>query len=46
MKLITRPQITIARSLTERVYEKAMLDFSQRIFHESFDVKELLFAKK
>lgn len=46
MKLITRPHVTIARSLTERVYDKAMLDFSQRVFYETFIAKELVLLRR
>ena len=45
-KLITRPHLTIARRLPETVYNKAMLDYSQRIFNTSFYVNELVLLKR
>ena len=39
--LVNRPHLTIARRLPESVYEKAMLDYSQKLFCESFLVGEL-----
>lgn len=45
MKLITRPHLTIANRLAERVYDKAMLDYSQRTFHERFVASRLLLLR-
>ena len=45
-KLIDRPHLTIARRLPEDVYSKAMLDYSQRDFHSSFMVNELVMLKR
>ncbi|MDB5231466.1 MAG: 2-5 ligase family protein [Chitinophagaceae bacterium] len=44
--LVNRPHLTIAGRLTANVYEKAMLDFSQRTFHESFEVNELVLLRR
>jgi len=32
--------------LTEQVYNKAMADYSQKTFHESFQVEELVLLKR
>jgi 2'-5' RNA ligase len=45
-RLITNPHITIARRLQERVYEKAMLNYSQKLFHASFVASELVLLKR
>ena len=45
MKLISRPHVTIAKRLSERIYDKAMLDFSQRVFHESFVANKLVLLR-
>ncbi len=45
-KLIDRPHLTIARRLPEAVYSKAMFDYSQRDFHSSFMVNELVLLKR
>ncbi len=39
--LVNRPHLSIARRLPESVYEKAMLDYSQKLFCESFVAGEL-----
>lgn len=44
--LIYRPHLTIARGLDENLYNKAMLDYSQRSFHESFRLNELVLLKR
>src|SRR4051812_26175101 len=36
VKLITHPHLSIARRLPETVYLKAMMDYSQKMFHETF----------
>lgn len=46
VKFITHPHVTIARRLKPDVYEKAMFDFSQRTFHASFKVEELILLKR
>ncbi len=40
------PHVTIAKKLHERVYEKAMLDYSQRSFFASFYVSELVLLRR
>lgn len=44
--LITHPHVSIARRLPQQVYEKAMFEYSQRSFHASFEVSELLLLKR
>lgn len=39
--LVNRPYLSIARRLPQTVYEKAMMDYSQRLFCESFIAGEL-----
>jgi len=39
--LVNRPHLIIARRLPEPVYEKAMLDYSQKLFCETFVAGEL-----
>jgi len=46
VNLISRPYLSIAGGLTERVYNKAMPDYSRRTFHESFQVGELVLLKR
>ena len=46
IKFITHPHVTIARRLKPDVYEKAMFDFSQRTFHVSFKVDELILLRR
>lgn len=45
-RFITNPHVTIARKLPEQVYNKAMLEYSQKIFHASFVVNELVLLKR
>jgi len=45
-KLVGSPHLTIARRLPEDVYSKAMMDYSQRDFHDSFMVNELVLLKR
>jgi 2'-5' RNA ligase len=45
-KLIYRPHLTIARGLDDNVYNKAMFDYSQQTFHESFFLTELILLKR
>lgn len=40
-KLITTPHVSIAHSLREEIYFKAMMQYSQKSFHETFTVNEL-----
>ncbi|MHA4808284.1 2'-5' RNA ligase family protein [Flavitalea flava] len=46
VNLINNPYLSIAGSLTEQVYNKAMPDYSRRTFHESFRVDELILLKR
>ncbi|OJW56814.1 MAG: hypothetical protein BGO55_27615 [Sphingobacteriales bacterium 50-39] len=46
VNLISRPYLSIAGGLTEQIYNKAMADYSQRTFHESFQVEELVLLKR
>lgn len=43
---LSPPHMTIARRLTAPVYEKAVWAFSQRCFHESFTLNELVLLKR
>ncbi|MEP7279344.1 MAG: 2'-5' RNA ligase family protein [Bacteroidota bacterium] len=45
-KLITRPHLSLARSLPESVYNKAMADYAQKTFHESFMMNEFLLLRR
>ncbi len=42
VRLITNPHISIERELPETLYLKAMMDYSQKTFHETFMVNELV----
>ena len=44
--LISHPYLSIAGSLTEQVYSKAMPDYSRKTFHGSLRVKELVLLKR
>ena len=46
VNLVSRPYLSIAGGLTEQVYNKAMADYSQKTFHESFQVEELVLLKR
>ena len=46
VKLIFSPHITIARSLPEHVYMKAIQDYAARLFHASFCVSEIILIKR
>jgi 2'-5' RNA ligase len=45
-RLITQPHLSIARKLTEQVYNKAMADYAQKTFHASFMLDELLLLRR
>lgn len=45
-KLINHPHMTIARSLQQNVYEKAMMDYSRKTFNASFKVDELILLRR
>jgi len=44
-KIINKAHLTIARGLPEDVYAKAMADYSQKTFHESFMLDELILLR-
>lgn len=46
VKLITNPHLSIARRLPEIIYLKAMMDYSQKTFHETFMVNELVLLRR
>ncbi|MEO8763806.1 MAG: 2'-5' RNA ligase family protein [Ginsengibacter sp.] len=46
MKLITHPHVSIAGSLPEEVYFKALTQYARKSFHESFMVNELLLLRR
>ena len=46
MKLTIRPHLSIARCLPAGVYEKALIDYSQKTFHDCFMVNELYLIKR
>ena len=45
-KLINYPHMTIARSLQQNVYEKAIMDYSRKTFNAKFTVDELVLLKR
>lgn len=45
-KFVNHPHMTIARSLSPELFEKAIWEFSQREFSAIFSVKELLLLRK
>jgi 2'-5' RNA ligase len=45
-KLVTNPHVTIAQRLPETVYLKALLDYGQKTFHETFMVNELVLLRR
>lgn len=46
VKLSNRPHLSIARRLSQDVYEKALIDYSQKTFCESFTAHELILLKR
>ncbi len=46
VNLIGHPYLSIAGSLTEKVYSRAMPDYSQKTFHGSFPVHELVLLRR
>ena len=46
VRFLFRPHIAIATGLESNVYEKAMLDYSQRTFHENFALSGLVLSKR
>lgn len=45
-KLINHPHMTIARSLQQHVYDKAIMDYSRKTFHANFTVDKLVLLKR
>lgn len=43
---VTRPHVTIADRLGPPLFNKAMLDYSQKTFHETFQLTELVLSKR
>lgn len=46
VRLITRPHLTIARRLPEKVYREAEPVYAQKEFHASFEVSQLLLLRR
>jgi 2'-5' RNA ligase len=45
-RLVTKPQLIISSGLNAGLYRQAMLDYSQKTFHESFQLDELVLKKR
>lgn len=46
VKLFNQPHLSIARSLSKDIYEKALVDYSQKIFFDSFIAGELVLLRR
>ncbi|MEO5783863.1 MAG: 2'-5' RNA ligase family protein [Ginsengibacter sp.] len=46
MKIISKPHVSIAGSLSNEVYFKALIQYAHKSFHESFVVSELLLLRR
>jgi 2'-5' RNA ligase superfamily len=46
MKLFSNPHVSIAGSLTEEVYFKALIQYAHKSFHESFVLNKLLLLRR
>jgi hypothetical protein len=46
VKLVSNPHISIEQQLPERIYSKAIMDYSKKIFHDSFTVNELVLIRR
>lgn len=46
MQLTDFPHMTIARRLDKTVYEQALMVYSEKNFHASFDIQELLLLRR
>ncbi|RYF92751.1 MAG: 2'-5' RNA ligase family protein [Chitinophagaceae bacterium] len=44
--LYRRPHIAIASNLDKALYERALSDYSRKVFNESFQVKEIVLLKR
>lgn len=45
LKLAAKPHVVIAKQLPPEVYNKAVMDYAEKTFHESFEVNQLLLVK-
>ena len=45
-QLFAMPHLAFAPALTKSLYDKALMDYSKKEFHASFDVKEMILTKK
>lgn len=45
-RLVAKPHITIATGLDKPLYDKALLEYSQKTFHEAFDLDGLVLLKR
>lgn len=45
-RLINHPHMTIARSLQPGIYDRAIMDYSRKTFHASFEVNELILLRR
>ena len=46
MTMVTKPHLSFAGKLSHHVYEKAVSDYAQRCFHETFDVDRIVLLKR
>ncbi len=46
MHLVSKPQLIIARKLSLSVFERAIMDYSQKTFSGSFEMKELVLLRR
>ncbi len=46
MKIILKPHVSIAKTLSEEIFFKALTQYAHKTFHESFMVNELLLLKR
>lgn len=46
LKASSKPHLTIAKKLSMEIYDKAIREYSQKDFHESFLVEELVLLKR
>lgn len=46
MKLVTHPHLSVARGLSKDIFEKAIIDYAQKSFSDSFEVSELVLLRR
>ena len=46
LQLVTKPHLTIARRLEKEVYEKAIIEYAQRSFYETYTLDNLSLLKR